>query len=377
MHFIKRTAIVGGICLAWGAVTLADEPIPSLGEAFRRDFLVGAAINTSVLTDPQGRELDLVARQFTSVTAENCMKWGPIHPEPNRYDFAAADTLVDFAEKHGQKVIGHTLVWHEQTPEWVFQDEPGKPASREMVEGRLRDHIQTVVGRYKGRIHGWDVVNEAIADDGSMRDTPWRRALGDGYLALAFQLAEEADPDAELYYNDYSMERPAKRVATARLVRDLRRAGCKITGVGLQSHWKIDYPSAEEIDATIADYAKMRVAVMVTELDINALPMPWDGVGADVARAAGFEPRLDPYAGGFPDKMQQKLAERYATVFRLFRKHRRAVTRVTFWGIGDGWTWLNHWPIAGRTAHPLLFDRDLQPKPAFWEVLKVADERRR
>jgi endo-1,4-beta-xylanase len=362
--------------LAAAPIAQGSEPVPSIGEAFRKDFLVGAAINTWVLTNPPGKELDLVARQFTSLTAENCLKWGPIHPEPDRYDFAAADALVAFAERHAQKVIGHALVWHEQTPEWVFQDERGAPASREVVEQRLRDHIQTVVGRYKGRVHGWDVVNEAWMENGTLRDTPWRRALGDGYLELAFRIAEEADPGAELYYNDYSMELPAKRQATARLVRALRRAGCKVTGVGLQSHWKIDYPSAEEIDSTLADYARMRVAVMITELDMNSLPMPWDGVGADVARAAGFEPELDPYANGFPDEMQQKLAERYATVFRLFRKHRRAITRVTFWGMGDGWTWLNNWPIKGRTAHPLLFDRQLQPKPAFWAVLKVADERR-
>ncbi|MGL4513003.1 MAG: endo-1,4-beta-xylanase [Lacipirellulaceae bacterium] len=372
---LRATCLVTTVASACLCVAAPPSDLPSLGQLFRRDFLVGAAISSHLLTQPPGRELDLVSQQYTSVTAENCMKWGPIHPEPERYDFAAADALVDFAERHGQTVIGHALVWHEQTPPWVFQGTDGNPAAPEVVEARLRDHIRTVVGRYKGRVDGWDVVNEAINDDGTLRDSPWRRALGDGYLTLAFHCAEDADPDAELYYNDYSMERPEKRAATARLVRELRRAGCKVSGVGLQSHWSIDYPTEAEIDATLADYARMKVAVMITELDVNSLPMPWDGGGAEVSRRGELTAESNPYADGFPDEMQQKLAARYASIFRLFRKHRRAVTRVTFWGIGDGWTWLNYWPVPGRTSHPLMFDRELAPKPAFWSVIDVAKEK--
>jgi endo-1,4-beta-xylanase len=374
---MRHLAVLLLLVAARPALAQAPEKLPSLAEAYKRDFLVGAAVNTWLLTSPPGRELKLVGEQYSSVTGENCMKWGPIHPEPDRYDFKGADALIEFAEKHRMKVIGHTLVWHEQTPDWVFKDPRGGPAPPELVRARLEEHIATVVGRYKGRVYGWDVVNEAIENDGSMRDTPWRRALGDDYLTIAFQATENADPDAELYYNDYSMELPAKRAATRDLVRRLRSAGCKVTGVGLQSHWKIDYPTAEEIDETLADYARMHVAVMITELDVNSLPMPWDDGGADVSQRADGTSLGDPYRDGFPPEMQQRLADRYATIFGLFRKHRRAITRVTFWGIGDGWTWLNHWPVKGRTAHPLLFDRDLAPKPAFWSTIEAAQNRRR
>lgn len=366
-----QVALASALLCGVGESALAQTP-GALRNAYRDHFDVGVALASDQLLTPKQPTLDLVAAQFSAVTPENAMKWGDLHPEPDRYDFAAADALVRFAEANKLQVTGHTLVWHSRTPDWVFQGEAGRPATREVVVARLRGHIDTVVGRYRGRVHGWDVVNEAILDDGAWRDSPWRRALGDDYLELAFRFAHDADPDARLYYNDYSMTNPGKRRATMALIERLRAAGVPIHGVGLQGHWRLDYPSEREIDAALADYARLGVDVMITELDIDVLPRPGKSEGADVTRLAARRPELDPYRNGLPADVQQKLAERYAAVFRLFLEHEEALTRVTLWGVDDGQTWHNNWPIPGRTAHSLLFDRELRPKPAYRAVLEAA-----
>src|SRR5689334_11229110 len=323
----------------------------SLKDVFKNDFKIGAALNRRQIFEDDVRGAEIVKTQFNSITPENILKWALVHPEPARYDFTAPDRFVEFGEKHGMFIVGHTLVWHNQTPAWVFKD-----ADRETLLKRLHDHISTVVGRYKGRIHGWDVVNEALNQDGTMRQSPWLRIIGEDYLKLAFKFAHEADPSAELYYNDYDLELPAKRAGAVKLIEKLKAAGVPISAVGLQNHNLMDWPTAADEDATISAFSKLGVKVNITELDVDVLPRTTKP-GADYAVDIPVTPRLNPYVDRLPDEIHATLATRYAELFRIYVKHREAIDRVTFWGVSDGDSWLNNWPMKGRTNYPLLFDR--------------------
>jgi len=349
----------------------ADDA-PALKDVFEGDFRVGAALNPSQFYEQDEGETALVTTHFNTVTPENTMKWARIHPEPGAYDFAAADRFVEFGEENGMFTVGHTLVWHNQTPDWVFEDETGDPASRDTLLRRMRDHIHTVVNRYEDRVEAWDVVNEALNRDGSLRESPWLEIIGEDYIAKAFQYAREADPDAALYYNDYSLTHPPKRDGAVRLVQNLQDRGIDVTGIGAQSHHSLNQPTLDEQAATLEAFADLGVDVMVTELDIAVLPRPRDEWGADITQSAELREELNPYPEALPDSMQQALAQRYADLFEVFLDHRDALTRVTFWGVTDADSWLNDWPIEGRTSYPLLFDRQNEPKPAFDAVVEVA-----
>lgn len=344
----------------------------TLKDVFAGSFMVGAALNPAQFTEQDARGAALVKAQFNTITPENILKWESVHPRPGEFDFAAPDQYVSFGERNGMFIVGHTLVWHQQTPRWVFQDANGNPVGRDTLLARLRDHIHTVVGRYKGRIKGWDVVNEAIDEDGTLRKTPWLDIIGEDYIAKAFEFAREADPAAELYYNDYSVENAPKRNGVVALVRRLEQQGIRVAAVGLQGHNNLEWPSVEQQDSTIAAFAGLGVKVMITELDVDVLPRATRSQGAEVTLNAAPEARLNPYAAGLPDAVQQALAQRYADLFRVYLKHRDAITRITFWGVADGDSWLNNWPVRGRTSYPLLFDRMGQPKPAFEAVIRTA-----
>ena len=271
-------------------------------------------------------------------------------------------------------VVGHTLVWHSQTPGWVFEGEGGKPATREQLLKRMHDHIHGVVGRYKGKAKGWDVVNEALSDGGPdiLRDSPWRRIIGDDFLDYAFRYANEADPKAELYYNDYGLENERKRANAVKLLKGMLERKVPITGVGTQSHFQLNHPSTDEIEKTIKDFSALGLKVMITELDVDVLPARGAAGNADINRREQGDSTTNPYTAGLPDDMQEKLAKRYADIFGVYLRNRKSINRVTFWGLDDGQSWLNGFPIRGRTNHALLFDRDLKPKPAFFAVLKEA-----
>ena len=346
----------------------------TLSKAYEGHFLIGTALNRMHLsgTDPQA--MPFIAQQFNSVTAENAMKWERIHPEPGRYEFGLADSIVDFAEKNGMQVIGHVLVWHSQTPQWVFRDSLGNQLTRDALLGRLRDHIHTVVGHYKGRVLGWDVVNEAVEEDGSLRKTKWLEIIGEDYMEKAFIYAHEADPDAELYYNDYNNEERAKRAGVIPIVKNLQSKGIRIDGVGIQGHWHLDSPDMRVIDESIGEYAALGMKVMITELEINVLPTPAWLYGAEISRTMEYRDSLNPFVAGLPDSVQTQLTNRYAELFRILLKHDDAVTRVTFWGLHDGYSWKNNWPIPGRTNYPLLFDRSYGLKPAYHAVIKEAEK---
>lgn len=350
----------------------AAPTLPSLKTVFASAFTVGAAVNENQFTGQDTRGAALIASQFNTITSENVLKWEHVHPRRGEYDFGPGDRYVDFGTKHGMTIIGHTLVWHSQTPRWVFEDSTGKPLTRDALLAVMRDHIHTVVGRYKGRIKGWDVVNEALDEDGSLRKSPWQRIIGDDYVVKAFQYAHEADPAAELYYNDYSLENKPKRDGAVRLIRMLQDAGVKVAAIGTQSHVKMDWPSPAQYDSTINAFAATGVKVNVTELDVDVLPRATGGFSADVALRGNATASANPWPTALPDSMQTALARRYAEIFRVFVAHRDVIDRITFWGVGDADSWLNDWPVPGRTSYPLLFDRNDQPKPAFDSVMATA-----
>ena len=373
---MKRKLLTGGfaVLLSVSAVFSTPQKQLTLKDAFADDFMIGAALNRRQIFEEDARGAEIVRTHFNSITPENALKWALVHPEPDRYDFTAPDRLVEFGQKHGMFIVGHTLVWHNQTPRWVFENEKKQPLDRDALLKRLREHIFTVVGRYKGRIKGWDVVNEALNQDGSMRQSPWFKIIGEDYLVKAFQFAREADPTAELYYNDYDLELPLKRAGAVELVKKLKAAGVSISGVGLQNHNLMDWPSAADESATIAAFANLGLKVHITELDVDVLPRTTKP-GADYAVNVTVTPQLNPYVDGLPDTMQTALARRYAELFEVYRKHRDVIERVTFWGVADGDSWLNNWPMRGRTNYPLLFDRLSKPKPAFAAVINTAARR--
>jgi endo-1,4-beta-xylanase len=346
----------------------AIAPAQSLRNAVKGRFLIGAAVMSRRLDDP--KLASLVAEQFDCLTGENEFKPGSLQPLRGQFNFAPADRIVDFAQRHRMKVVGHTLCWHSQSPAWLFRDSDGKPLPRDEALRNLKSHIVAVVGHFKGKVIGWDVVNEAISDanDTYLRDTPARRAIGADYIVRAFELAHAADPDAELYYNDYGNENPGKLEKTIRLIRQLKARGVRLDAVGIQSHLRLDEPDApDRLDEAIAAYAAEGVRVVLSELDVDVLPRRVRG--ADVA--ARERGGVDPYKKDLPAEVALAQARFYRRIFEVVLKHPGEVARVTFWGTHDGTSWLNFWPVARRTNHPLLWGRELRPKPALAAVLDV------
>ena len=355
-----------------GVATSAKPEATTLRHAFGPSFLVGAAINGRQIDGSDSIADAIIARQFSSISPENVLKWAVVEPQPGQFNFGPADRYVALGERYRAVVIGHTLVWHNQTPSWVFEDGTGGPASRDSLIARMRSHIGAVVGRYKGRIHGWDVVNEAVNEDGSLRQSPWLRIIGPEYIAMAFRFAHEADPSAELHYNDFAVEGSAKRAGIVRLVLSLRAEGVPVTAIGMQEHQKLDWPTIGAIDSAIVDLAATGMKLMVTELDVDVLPSNRG------QRTEAIEQQLmrtgapDPYHDRLPDSVQQALARRYGEIVRVYLAHRDVITRMTFWGVDDGDSWLNNFPVRGRMNYPLLFDRRGLPKAAFDTVLAAA-----
>jgi endo-1,4-beta-xylanase len=344
----------------------------TLKDAFKNDFLIGAALNKTEFTDQNTNAVALIKTQFNTISPENVLKWESVHPNPGAFDFTASDRYVEFGRKNDMFIVGHTLVWHSQTPKWVFQDEKGNPVDRDTLLQRMHNHIVTVVGRYKGKIGGWDVVNEALNEDGTLRESPWEKIIGDDYILKAYQFAHEADPQTELYYNDYSLENAPKREGAIALIKKLQAAGIPIAGVGLQGHYKMDWPATAQVDETIKAFSKLGVKVMITELDMDVLPPATHSQAAEVSMNFALRAELNPYTKGLPASVEQAEAQRYADLFKVFVANSDSVTRVTFWGVTDTGSWLNDWPIKGRTAYPLLFDRNCQSKAAFNAVIQTA-----
>lgn len=352
--------------------TACEKPT-TLGEAYKGKFYVGTAMNAWQITGKDTASLKVIKEQFSAIVAENCMKSGPIHPREDEYNFDLADQFVDFGVQNNKFITGHCLIWHSQAPRWFFRDSTGEIVSAEVLKQRMKDHIFTVVGRYKGKVKGWDVVNEAINDDGSYRNSMFYRILGEDFIKYAFQFAHEADPECELYYNDYSMDKEGKRNGVVAMVKKLQEEGIRIDGIGMQSHVALDYPDLKEYEASMEAFGDLGVKVMVTELDISVLPTPQWGRSADISNKVDYQAKYNPYTEGLPDSARVALENRYLDFFKLYLKHQNYVSRVTLWGVNDAGSWKNNFPVRGRTDYPLLFDRSNQPKSVVPLLIDLAN----
>lgn len=365
----------------------------SLKQEFSSDFRIGAALGERYLHQPYGQNekaLRLLKREFSCVTSENVMKPSSLRPAPGKFNFERSDQFVKLAMKLDLDVVGHVLVWHSQTPKWFFEDEDGEELSREELIRRMRKHIRTVVKRYKGHVKYWDVVNEAVdvrrvvneddpyKSDGStnyvneacFRESPWLKIIGEEYIELAFKFAHEADPRAILIYNDFGMTDPVKvDFVVKNIVRPLKKKGVRIHAVGMQGHWHLESPSLERIEEAIEKLAAAKVKIHITELDVSVLPLAYGYTGADVSTRYELQDELNPYRDGVPDEVLEQQAERYCAIFEIFESNRRDVERVTLWGICDGDSWKNDFPVRGRTDYPLLFDREFKPKAAYQALI--------
>jgi endo-1,4-beta-xylanase len=367
-----NTAVLIGLL---SVIITFGQNTETLKAAFDGKFYIGVAVNGNQILGNDPRSMEIVKTQFSSLTPENFTKWERIHPQPNGYNFAVVDSFVAFGEREDMFMVGHCLVWNVQTPAWVFRNNTKNLSDRDALLANLKDHIYTVVGRYRGKIDGWDVVNEAFHDNGESKKTRWYKIIGEDYIEQAFRWAHAADPEAELYYNDYNMYVPEKRDAVVKLVKKLQAKGVPIHGIGMQGHWGLKYPTIEELEAAIVAYGNLGLSVHITELDINILPDPFENRGADIGLRFRRRKALNPYPDALPDSMHVMQSRRYAEIFEVFNKHSDIVERVTLWGVHDGLSWRNYWPIRGRTAYPLLFDRNYRPKSAFFAVINtVKDE---
>lgn len=341
----------------------------TLSSHFKGLFHLGAAINEDIILGNDQKSQTIVSSEFNSITPENSLKWMFLQPEPNRFNFEVADKYVELGLKNNMYIVGHALVWHSQLADFMQIVD----AADEMQQ-YVTNHVNTVVSRYRGKIDAWDVVNEAFDEDGSLRKSVFYNNMGEDYIEAVFKLAQKADPQADLIYNDYNVYKPKKRAGILKMVKKFKSNGVKIDGVGVQAHWDLKSPSLYQIEQIILDVHAAGVPVSFTELDISVLPNPWKMVGAEVTQNfSQFEgdPKMSPYPNKLPTKVQKQLAKRYHDIFKLFVKHSDKISRVTFWGVMDKHSWLNDWPIKGRTNYPLLFDRNYNPKPAYKSVLEV------
>nr|QQZ02662.1 1,4-beta-xylanase [uncultured microorganism] len=348
-----------------------------LKDYYSKNFLIGAAIFPALFDNPVSAEL--IKTHFNSITPENEMKWGSIHPTPGQYRFERADKIAEFAQANNIKLIGHTLVWHSQLGQGVFTKEDSTDlralVDKDTLYKRIKEHIFTVAGRYKGKVHGWDVVNEALNEDGTMRESGFYKIAGDEFIEKAFEYAHIADPDAELYYNDYNLVIPEKRAGAVSIVKRLKEKGLRIDAVGVQGHWDLKFPELIEIENTIRDFSELGVKVMFTELDVSVLPSPWrNSPSADISIRHENSQEMNPYKDGLPESVADELAKRYGDIFTIFNKHKGKISRVTFWGLHDGISWKNNFPVPGRTDYPLLFDREMKPKKAYLSVIDLMNK---
>ena len=344
--------------------------LTSLKEGFKNEFLIGTALNATQIEEKEPNAAALVPQQFNAITPENIMKCEIIHPDWDRYDFDLSDKYVEYGKKHKMFIVGHTLIWHSQLAPFV-----SKIKSSDSLLMFMTNHINTVAGRYAGKVDSWDVVNEALNEDGTLRNSVFLQKLGDDYIRKAFELAAKAAPNTELYYNDYNIEQPKKRAGAIAMIKKLQASGTRIDGVGIQGHWRINGLPLEDIENSIIEFSALGLKVSFTELDITVLPNPWDLKGADVNQNFEGSPYMNPYPQGLPDSMQIKLAKCYEDLFKIFIKHQDKIERITFWGVNDGQSWLNGWPIKNRTNYPLLFDRNFKPKLAFEKVMALTQKK--
>ncbi|MEB2782638.1 endo-1,4-beta-xylanase [Algoriphagus sp. C2-6-M1] len=363
---LKNTLLLITLTCVFSAQKPKSE---SLKDIFKNSFYVGVAVNGQQVSGKEPHAQAIIAAHFNSLSPENGLKWQLVHPEPDRYSFEFGDAYVALGEKIGAFTIGHCLVWHQQVPNWVFEDELGNSVNKDVLLSRMENHIEAVAGRYKGKIHGWDVVNEAFEEDGSFRNSKWYQIAGKDFIKEAFRKAHTADPEAELYYNDYNVWKASKRKGILDFAKEMKSEGIKVDAIGMQGHYQLDTPTLEEIEQGIIDIHEAGFKVMITELDVDVLPRPRRAVGADLNMNFANSDEYNPFKKGITPEAEARLAQRYADIFAIYEKHKEKISRVTFWGLHDGRSWLNNFPVRGRTNYPLLFDRNLEPKKAVFEKL--------
>ncbi len=353
-----KMAILIPFIIFFIAAKAQKENNKGLKDYYTNYFPIGVAVSPQSL---HNADTALIIQQFNSLTPENAMKVGPIHPKENVYNWKDADAIVDFAQRNHMRVRGHNLCWHEQNPDWWFKDSLGNHVSKKVLLKRLKQHITTVVNRYKGKIYAWDVVNEAIDDDSTkfLRNSKWYQICGDEFIIKAFEYAHAADPKAVLFYNDYNTERPEKMLRVYKLLKQLVDAKVPINAVGLQAHWSIYEPSKNELENTIQKFASLGLKIQITELDMSVYP--WE------KNKRAKRPNEDEVYT--PEREQKQMAQ-YKMVFDIFRKYKQSITGVTFWNVTDKHSWLEDYPVPGRKNYPLLFDANARPKKAYWKVVK-------
>ncbi len=351
-------------CGSASKLSKSSNSAKGLKEYYKDYFLMGAAVTPRSL---HGGDSALIVDHFNSITAENAMKMGPIHPKENEYNWKDADSIYAFAKKHGIKMRGHTLCWHSQAPAWMFKNEKGDTVTKEVLLQRLKDHITTVVNRYKDHIYGWDVVNEVIDDRDSVfyRNSAWYKICGEDFIFKAFEYAHAADPKAILFYNDYNTENPKKREKIYQMVKKMKDSGIPIHAMGLQGHWSINNPPQEELEKSIQMFSSLGLQVQVTELDVSVY----------TGRQGGqlIQGQQRDTSSKFTPEMEQLQRDKYKMMFEVFRKYRDKITGVTFWNLSDRSSWLDG---RGRKNYPLLFDTNRQPKKAYYDVVNFTPEKK-
>lgn len=366
---MKKLFIAAAVVLA-----ACTPKTPALKDAFEGKFLLGAAINQGQILGTDVKGDSVLLQHFNAIEPENCLKSQEIMPVFGQYQWELADKYVDFGEKNGLAVFGHCLIWHSQcTPDFCF-DAQGNLLDAATLKARMKEHITTTVTRYKGRIKGWDVVNEAILEDGSYRQSPFYQILGEEFIPWAFQCAQEADPDCELYYNDYSMHEPAKLETVIRMVKDLQSRGIRIDAVGFQGHIGMDYPDVDLYENHIRRVKDQTgVDVCLTELDMSILPsvtqsadvsgMNFFEMMRDPQKREAFLEKVDPYRGDYPQDVVEAWNQRMGAFLEMFVRNADAIRRINVWGVSDYDSWKNGWPIPGRQDAPLWVDRNYELKP--------------
>jgi endo-1,4-beta-xylanase len=374
---IKRRTFLRNVSLSLAGMSALNANALSvfaketgLKDLYKEDFDIGVAIGARTFMQNDTDMLNLIAREFNSITSENNMKWSLIHPSENEWRFEIPDQFVEFGIKNNMHMLGHVLVWHSQVPAEIFKDSQGNQVSKKVLLKRMETHIFTVVNRYKGKIHAWDVVNESITPEEGWRKSPWLEIIGPEFMDHAFHLAHEADPDCHLLYNDYGMYNPKRRDFVVEVVKDFKKKGVPIHGIGMQGHYNIDSPNIREIEKSIEAFASTGLRVHFTELDVDVLPYDWSRT-AEISTNIEYSQTLNPYVDGLPKEVNDKLTRRYEELFKLFLKHRDKIDRVTFWGTTDAESWKNNFPMRGRTNYPLLFDRERKRKDAYYAVANL------
>ncbi len=335
-------------------------PLIGLKDAYAGKFLIGTAGDV-----PRGYsavELANIKDNYNIITPENCMKPQSLHPSEDQYTWGTADAMVKWCQENNIKIWAHNLCWHTQTGRWMLQGTNGQPITRDLAIEHLKSHILTVAGHFKGQVLGWDVVNEAIDDrannePANLRNDAWYRAIGPDFLTMAFKWAHEADPEAQLYYNDYNIEQGAvanngKHAASMALLKQMIKDGAPINGVGIQGHWHLD-TKIEDVEKAISDYESLGLKISISELDVTATG---ENSGAFNVRGGGGAP--------ITEEALKKQADIYRQLFEIFNRHAKSISRVTLWGISDTRSWRR-----GQAA--LLFDGQLKPKPALQAVIDV------